>query len=94
MPEGATVLQNPHGTAPAALWRQWQGRHFDAGSAREMMPMSTARCANTWGFCGRSAGFPQRAPVRGGGVHGEDRLRDLMVHSTNPTVAPYASRRS
>ena len=92
MPEHCTVLENPNGTAPGCCIEQ-DGKTLIMlpGPPREMKPMfdhwaipillkdsdATLVSKNLYFF-----GIGESAL--------ESRLKDLMVNSLNPTVAPYA----
>ncbi len=92
MPEGATVFTNDWGTAPACgVEKDGKVVVMLPGPPREMQPIFTTHVAP---FLTRfSDGIIVSRSVRIIGLGEsavEDRLHDMMLDSTNPTVAPYA----
>ncbi len=92
-PEGATVLDNPQGTAPGYIVEDEAGRAaiLLPGPPREMKAMFQAKVA-PW-LRRFSHGLLLSRMVRVIGL-GESRmaemLEDLIVEGVNPTLAPYA----
>ncbi len=91
LPEGCTVFQNDHGTAPGcAVERQGQCVILLPGPPRELMPMFLTYAAP---YLQRFSGVTIRSHTVG--VFGipesavDEHLHDLM-ESSNPTLAPYA----
>lgn len=94
MPEGCIILQNPNGTAPGCIIEGENGKTavMMPGPPREMRPM----------FEGPVTDYLMRRTHDGmlvsrtinffgvGESELEARLREMMVSSTNPTIAPYA----
>ncbi len=92
MPEGCTIFPNPNGTAPGcAIEKDGKVAFMLPGPPREMKPMfehyvipyllkdsDTRLCSRMIRFFG----------IGESGL--ETKLHDLMVSSTNPTLAPYA----
>ncbi len=92
IPEGAEILPNPNGTAPG-IWLEKDGKIavLLPGPPHEMAPMATAEV------------FPRLKKKTGkiilsstihlfgiGESAAEARLKEMMVESVNPTIAPYA----
>ncbi len=94
MPEGAIVLHNPNGTAPGCVV---EGNGKTAilmpGPPREMVPMFDGPVREYLSQFSDGMLVSRNVNIFGAGESMvEDRLKDLMVHSTNPTVAPYAKQ--
>ena len=92
MPEGCVVLPNPNGTAPGCVV-EGDGKTvvLMPGPPREMQPMFDGPVRDY--LAGRSNDMliSETLNLFGAGESFvESKLRDLMVHSLNPTVAPYA----
>lgn len=92
MPQGATVLPNPNGTAPGcAIEKDGKTAILMPGPPREMEPMLKQqvvpflRKGSTTRLVSRNLHF-----FGIGESTLENMLHDLMTGSTNPTVAPYA----
>lgn len=91
LPEGCTVFQNDHGTAPGCAV-EWQGKCVILlpGPPRELMPMFLTYAAP---YLQRFSGVTIRSHTVG--VFGipesavDEHLHDLMEND-NPTLAPYA----
>ncbi len=92
LPRGCTVFDNDWGTAPGCAMEK-DGKHLLMlpGPPRECRPMFRERA------------MPYLARLAGGAIHSdwirvfgmgesamEDRLRELMERSVNPSLAPYA----
>jgi nicotinamide-nucleotide amidase len=94
MPEGAIVLPNPHGTAPGCIVEDnGKAAILMPGPPREMMPMFDGPVREYLGRFVDGVLVSRSVHLFGVGESTvEDRLRDLMVNSTNPTVAPYAKQ--
>lgn len=97
MPEGGIVLENPNGTAPGCVIEREDGKAaiLMPGPPREMRPMMAGpvrdyllrRCQSDGLLVSRVVNM-----FGAGESVVEDRLKDLMLHSSNPTVAPYAKQ--
>ena len=92
LPEGCEVFPNPWGTAPGCAMEQ-DGKHLlmFPGPPKELNPMFD------------TYGAPYLMKLSGNAIHSdwirifgmgesamEDKLHDLMVTATNPSIAPYA----
>jgi nicotinamide-nucleotide amidase len=92
MPEGCIVLPNPNGTAPGCIIEDnGKAAILMPGPPREMRPMLEGPVRSY--LAGLSDGILVSRTVNffgAGESFVEDRLKDLMRNSTNPTVAPYA----
>lgn len=93
VPDGATVLKNPNGTAPGIAIEGEGGktvimlpgppREFEPMVDNEVLPYLAARRGEVF--------FSRNIHIMGMGESAvENELRELMEHSANPTVAPYA----
>ncbi len=93
VPDGATVLKNPNGTAPGIAIEGEGGktvimlpgppREFEPMVEGEVMPYLAARRGEVF--------FSRNIHIMGMGESAvENELRGLMEGSLNPTVAPYA----
>jgi nicotinamide-nucleotide amidase len=96
LPQGASVLPNPTGTAPGMIWSPIEGFTVLTfpGVPSEMRAMWLATAVPWLQESGLSKGVFSSLQLRFWGI-GESRLaeqvRDLLDQS-NPTVAPYAGR--
>ena len=94
MPEGCVVLQNDHGTAPGCIIEE-NGKIavMMPGPPREMVPMFEGPVRD---YLTRSSDciLVSRSVnlFNIGESQVEHTLRDLMIHSENPTIAPYAKQ--
>ncbi|MBR6789808.1 MAG: competence/damage-inducible protein A [Oscillospiraceae bacterium] len=92
MPEGCIVFDNPNGTAPGcAIEGDGKIAIMLPGPPREMKPMFDNHVApylaklSGWTFRSHNLHF------YGIGESAlEDRLREMMIKGSNPTIAPYA----
>jgi len=93
VPDGSTVLKNPNGTAPGVAIEGEGGktvimlpgppREFEPMVDNEVLPYLAARRGEVF--------FSRNIHIMGMGESAvENELRELMEHSANPTVAPYA----
>lgn len=95
LPRGAQMMPNPRGSAPGVII-QHQGKTliFTPGVPREMKGMvadTVVPYLRARGLAGREVIRSRVLRITGLGESAvEDRLRDLMRSSTNPTIAPYA----
>jgi len=95
LPRGATMIPNPRGSAPGVIIEH-QGKTivFTPGVPREMKGMvedTIVPFLRARGLGGREVIRSRLLRITGLGESAvEDRLRDLMRSSTNPTIAPYA----
>lgn len=94
LPEGCLLLPNPNGTAPGCIIEGENGKVavMMPGPPREMRPMFEGPVSD---YLSRRAaeGMLVSRTINFFGVGEsalEDKVRDLMLASTNPTVAPYA----
>ncbi len=93
MPEGCMVLKNPNGTAPGCIIEGDDGKVaiMMPGPPREMRPMFTDSVLPYLHKFSDAIIVSKNLRVIGVGESAiEDRLRPLMLESTNPTLAPYA----
>lgn len=91
MPEGAFVLENPYGTAPGvAVGDETRTAILLPGPPAELQPMLTERALPLLlPYC-ESVLVSKNIHLIGiGESDAESKLRDLMLASTNPTLAPY-----
>ena len=91
MPEGCTILANPNGTAPGCLIDD--GEHIAIvlpGPPREMRPMLRGQVVPYLRGEGEQLVSHELHFYGIGESELEYQLHDLMEHSTNPTIAPYA----
>lgn len=96
IPEGATTLPNPTGTAPGIIWQPQPGITIMTfpGVPREMYRMwqdTAVPFLKTQGW-GQEAIYSEMMRFRG---IGESALAEKVVHlfdAQNPTVAPYAGQ--
>ena len=94
VPEGSTVFLNDNGLAPGiAVEKDGKTVIMMPGPPSEMQPMFSERISP---YLQQKTGGVIRSKtlyIFGMGESSvEDTLRDLMVSSTNPTVAPYAKQ--
>jgi len=95
LPRGARMIPNPRGSAPGVIIEH-HGKTliFTPGVPREMKGMvqdSIVPYLRERGLAGREVIRSRVLRITGLGESGvEDRLRDLMRSSVNPTIAPYA----
>lgn len=95
MPEGCIILQNPNGTAPGCIIEGEDGKVavMMPGPPREMRPMFDGPVTDYLNrkFGGEGLLVSRTINFFGVGESAlEDRLRDMLISSTNPTIAPYA----
>lgn len=92
MPKGAIVLPNPYGTAPGCIVEgEGKAAVLMPGPPREMKPMFDGPVYAYLTKASDSILVSRNINIFGVGESTvEDRLKDLMLNSTNPTVAPYA----
>lgn len=95
MPENCIILQNPNGTAPGCIIEGEDGKIavMMPGPPREMRPMFEGPVTDYFSrrFGGDGVLVSRTINFFGVGESSlEDRLRDMLVNSTNPTIAPYA----
>ena len=95
MPEGCIILHNPNGTAPGCIIEGDDGKIavMMPGPPREMRPMFEGPVTDYFSrkFGGDGVLVSRTINFFGVGESAlEDRLKDLLVNSTNPTIAPYA----
>lgn len=92
MPEGATVFQNEHGTAPGlAVSKDGKTAILLPGPPREMMPMFKNQAEPY--LMQKSNRVLKSHTIKMIGIGEstmEDMLHDYMLEHTNPTLAPYA----
>ncbi len=93
VPEGATVLMNDCGTAPGiALEKDGKVLVMLPGPPREMKPMFENQVLPYLSVYSDYVLVSSNINIIGMGESSvEDKLRDLMVNSTNPTLAPYVN---
>ncbi len=92
MPKGAIVLKNPFGTAPGCIV-EGKGKAvvLMPGPPREMMPMFDNEVRKYLESRSDSVLASRVINIYGVGESTiEDRLKDMMINATNPTIAPYA----
>lgn len=92
MPEGAVIFENDYGTAPGlALEENGKIAILLPGPPREMQPMFLHHVIPyLYTFIDHML-VSRRIHIFGQGESSvEQTLKDLMVSSTNPTIAPYA----
>ncbi len=91
MPEGAFVLENPYGTAPGvAVGDENRTAILLPGPPAELQPMLTERALPLLlPYCENVLVSKNIHLIGIGESDAESKLRDLMVASTNPTIAPY-----
>lgn len=92
VPDGATVLKNPNGTAPGiaiegegktVIMLPGPPREFEPMVENEVLPYLSARRGEVF--------FSRNVHIMGMGESAvENELKELMETSVNPTVAPYA----
>ena len=92
MPKDCTVFDNPNGTAPGcAVEKNGKIAIMLPGPPREMKPMFDNHVApylaamSGWTFRSHNMHF-----YGIGESSLEDRLREMMLKGSNPTIAPYA----
>ncbi|MEL6471931.1 MAG: competence/damage-inducible protein A [Cyanobacteria bacterium J06623_4] len=95
LPEGASILPNPVGTAPGVIWQPRPGLTLITfpGVPREMKAMWTATAVAYLQAAGWADGVIHSRTLKFWGV-GESTLAqkvEAFLGSENPTVAPYAS---
>lgn len=95
MPEGCIVLQNPNGTAPGCIIEGEDGKIavMMPGPPREMRPMFDGPVTDYFQRRFGGDGLLVSRVINFFGVGEsqiEDRLRDMLINATNPTIAPYA----
>ncbi len=95
LPRGARMIPNPRGSAPGVIIEQQDKTIiFTPGVPREMKGMvedTIVPYLRGRGLAGREVIRSRVLRITGLGESAvEDRLRDLMRGSTNPTIAPYA----
>jgi nicotinamide-nucleotide amidase len=91
IPEGATVLPNPHGTAPGLLIRVENGRIVVAmpGVPGEMQPMLTEEVIPRLGEAFGVSGSIRSRTLKACGIAEsalDEIIGDLIRHSRNPTI--------
>lgn len=93
MPEGAVVLTNDWGTAPAlAIGDDTRTAVLLPGPPAELIPLFNERVVPLLRpYCEQVLVSHNLNVIGIGESAAEERLRDLMVGSENPTVAPYCS---
>ncbi|NJM98932.1 MAG: competence/damage-inducible protein A [Phormidesmis sp. RL_2_1] len=94
LPEGASILPNPVGTAPGIIWQPRAGLTIITfpGVPREMQAMWQATAAPYLTENGWADGVIHSQTLKFWGI-GEQTLADQvgdLLNSQNPTVAPYA----
>jgi len=94
LPRGARMIPNPRGSAPGVIIEH-QGKTliFTPGVPREMKGMiqdTVIAYLRERGLAGREVIRSRVLRITLGESVVEDRLRDLMRSSLNPTIAPYA----
>ncbi|TMI82837.1 MAG: competence/damage-inducible protein A [Bacillati bacterium ANGP1] len=95
MPRGSRMIPNPRGSAPGVIIEHRDKTIiFTPGVPREMKGMvedSVVPYLRERGLAGREVIRSRVLRITGLGESAvEDRLRDLMRSSVNPTIAPYA----
>ena len=95
LPRGARMIPNTRGSAPGVIIEhEDKTLVFTPGVPREMKGMMTDHVVPylvSRGLAGNTVIRSRIVRITGLGESGvEDRLRDLMRASTNPTIAPYA----
>ena len=93
VPDGATVLKNPNGTAPGIAMEGEDGKTVMMlpGPPREFEPMVDAQVLPYLAKRRGEVFFSRNIHVMGMGESAiENELKELMQTSLNPTVAPYA----
>jgi len=93
IPEGATVLMNDFGTAPGiALEKDGKVLVMLPGPPREMKPMFENQVLPYLSKFTDHVLVSSNINIIGMGESAvEDKLRDLMLNSKNPTLAPYVT---
>ena len=93
VPEGSTVLMNSFGTAPGiAVEKEGKVLVMLPGPPREMKPMLENQVLPYLSKYTDHVLFSSNINIIGMGESSvEDRLHDLMLTSTNPTLAPYVN---
>ncbi len=93
IPEGATVLMNDFGTAPGiALEKDGKVLVMLPGPPREMKPMLENQVLPYLSRFTNHVLVSSNINIIGMGESTvEDKLRDLMINSQNPTLAPYVN---
>ncbi len=91
MPEGAFVLENPYGTAPGlAVGDDTRTAILLPGPPVELHPMLTERALPLLlPYCEEVLVSKNIHLIGIGESDAESKLRDLMLASVNPTIAPY-----
>lgn len=93
VPDGATVLKNPNGTAPGIAIEGEEGKTVMMlpGPPREFEPMVDAQVLPYLAKRRGEVFFSRNIHIMGMGESAiENELKELMLTSLNPTVAPYA----
>ncbi len=93
VPEGAIVLKNPNGTAPGIIVEGEDGKTVIMlpGPPRELEPMMDNEVMPYLEKRRDEVFFSRNIHIMGMGESAvEDVLRELMLTSENPTLAPYA----
>lgn len=92
VPDGATVLKNPNGTAPGiALEGEGKTVIMLPGPPREFEPMVDDEVLSYLSKRRGEVFFSRNVHIMGMGESAiENELKELMQTSVNPTVAPYA----
>ncbi len=92
MPQGAVVFYNENGTAPGlAVEKDGKRVVLLPGPPREMEPMFTQQVIPYLSGLSDRVLVSSNIRIFGVGESGvEQRLREMMLHRTNPTIAPYA----
>jgi nicotinamide-nucleotide amidase len=94
MPEGCIVINNDHGTAPGCIIEQ-DGKIaiMMPGPPREMVPMFEGAVFDYLSRRSDSVLVSQSVNMFNiGEAQAEETLREMMLNSSNPTIAPYAKQ--
>jgi len=91
-PTGAIILSNEHGTAPGAIIRNNNVEYILLpGPPFELKPMFEKHCLPRFAKLGDLKIVSKRLRIYGIGESlVEEKIKDLIVNQTNPTIAPLA----
>lgn len=92
IPEGATAIENPNGTAPGIYVETEKNKYFLLpGPPNELLPMFTDKVAPMLQSLSPDVICSQTVKIYGvGESKAETMIKDMIDEQTNPTIATYA----